>query len=507
MAGCDEPAAIPYIAPVLLFGEREELAPAVRAIVALLSRVRAEDLIWLDERMRGSWVFGFEYGEEWRQLSPQALALWVGPGEPGTLLLRLSTFHANGFVREEAVRRLSLISDGTELPYLLLRLTDWVPQVQSAARDAVFARLRPEYADHFAGNLILVTRLVRAPRPDLGELLHGITRLLMSTAGVGALVSALNDPARETRRGAFALLISGQPDDLEQRLLAALKAWDPVIRLWAARAAATVMRPEQWFQVLERLIADPAPTVRRDALAAWAAASPQRAAEALRGALLDPSAAVRSQARFHLRQSGGFDFARFYREALSATQPRKLATALSGLAETGLQSDAERCFAFLSHPSTRVRVAAIRGLMKVGGEPYIESVVALIHDAAPAVSRQAGRSLQPFAGGLGAERLLALFERSAQPHTRRSLLRLMAALPKWDSIHCLLRAVPDENEARAAEAQAYVRRWNARYNRSQTVPTGEQLMRLQGALAQAAHLLPAGEAAEIRLAVRSFPVL
>ena len=73
--------------------------------------------------------------------------------------LRSASLDANGFVREDAVKRLAKVATGEELPYLLLRLNDWVPQVRDAAREAVLARITPEYAPHFVTYLATFARL------------------------------------------------------------------------------------------------------------------------------------------------------------------------------------------------------------------------------------------------------------------------------------------------------------------------------------------------------------
>jgi len=117
--------------------------------------------------MRRRWYWYAAHFDEWRRLEPRELAKWVGPGEPGILLIRLSSFHPNGFVREEALRRLGLIEDGTELPYLLLRLSDWVPQVQAAALGLVSQRVRAGYAGHSLRiwNCCIALAAVSEPNP------------------------------------------------------------------------------------------------------------------------------------------------------------------------------------------------------------------------------------------------------------------------------------------------------------------------------------------------------
>ncbi|HYF77635.1 MAG TPA: hypothetical protein VD973_10915 [Symbiobacteriaceae bacterium] len=500
---CDEPAVIPYLLPVLAFGTKEEINTGAIAVATLLNETSIEDLVWLDEWTRGSWIFNSGYQHEWCSLAPRELARWVGPGEPGTLLLRLSSFHGNGFLREEAVRRLSLLDDGSELPYLLLRLNDWVYRVRQTAYDAVAARITPEYIGHFVRSLALVVRLERVQRADLRGLLDRINLLLSSADAAPALVEAMRSGHTETRRASFRFLVSGEPEDLVQRLRIALRVGDPVIRLRAAVLAVDRWDQNQLPALLDTLWRDAAAPVRLEALVAWVNRFPEQAGGKLMDALRDPSASVRGQARYYIRQRGGLDIASVYRDALAAALPEKLVVTLSGIAETGGPADAAHIAPYLTHPSAKVRRTAIRGVMTLAGDRYVRQVLERLFDDSSSVSRQAAKFLEPHAAGIGTPTLWALFEVAPSTHVRQNLLRLVAAMPKWESIGYMVRAAASGDLATAALAREYVRRWNARFNQNQTAATGEQVARLAAALTVAGGHLDERELASLRFTVRA----
>jgi hypothetical protein len=45
--------------------------------------------------------------------------------------MALASFHPSGYVREEAIAHLAAVWDGTELPFLLIRVNDWVAPVRA----------------------------------------------------------------------------------------------------------------------------------------------------------------------------------------------------------------------------------------------------------------------------------------------------------------------------------------------------------------------------------------
>ncbi len=493
-----EPAAIPYIKPVLYSGKRHEMLVAAKAIEALLSQVVLGDLPWLDEQMRRSWS-----DDTWRRLEPRDLAKWVGPGEPGILLLQLSSMHSNGFVRYEAVRRLALLHDGSELPYLLLRLNDWVVQVRHLAHSAILDRITPEYADWFVRDLTLVVRLKQARRGDQGEVLERITRLLVDSA-TGSMIETMATGPRDISRASFRMLTTHAPRVLPQILMSALEARDPVIRLWAAQSAPNGFDRERLRSVLVMLSRDPSAPVRKEALTAWAKFLPGEATEVLRAALLDRNASVRGEARFRLGEKGGMDFRGFYRNALAMSRTAELVAAIAGLAETGVPEDAKLLVSYLSHPLAKVRKTAVGLLLKLGGDNYLELAFDRVLDVSSGVSNRARNAVLRYAPRIGASRLWLLFSEPHERHVRRNLLKLLAALSKWESIICLVRATYDGDQSLAAMAHGHVDRWNSLYNRSQIAPTGEQLVQLESALSNAETSLSPSAVASIRFAIRSF---
>jgi HEAT repeat protein len=498
LSRCNEPAVIPFITPILVSGTRAQVLAAAQVIEALLSRAAAQDLASIDESMRRS-----DYGEAWR-LEPRELAKWVGPGEPGILLLQLSSFHANGFVREEAIRRLSLIRDGSELPYLLLRLNDWVPQVRHAAHGAVLDRLRPDYTASFVKALALVVRLQEARRADHSDVLEGISRLLAGPAARHPMIATMSSSSKEVRRASFRFLTEGKSDELPEILLASLRVADPVIRLWAARAAAASLDRDQLREVLDAFSLDPSAPVRQEVLRAWITSFPADGTEKLVSGLLDNSAAVRAEARFHLGKTTNLDLAQCYRDAMATNRASVLVAAMSGLAETGSSVDADKLVPHLSHPLAKVRKTAVRYLIRLGGDQYLDMVVPTVLDVSSGVSNQACKAVEAYAARIGATCLWALLEKPAAGHVGKNLLRLLAALPKWESIVYLVRAVGEKDESLTAQARDYVLRWDTRYNRSQSAPSAEQLAKLEAALSKAESRLPSATVTSMRFAIDSF---
>jgi HEAT repeat protein len=470
-----EPAVIPYLTPILFYGLPSDRAEVTPVIYDLLTQIRADDYADLDEKVRGSW----RLEEDFRKINAKELAKLVGPGLSGTLLIQMSTMHPNGYVREEAVKRIGLIKDGSELPYLLVRLNDWVPAVRRITLDAIIARLVPAYASHFLDNLVLVIRLESAHRNDHKNCLEKIYGLLQAPSVSDQLIAALNDADKRVRRKCLDLLLAGTGNDLDKALESAWSSTDTVLRTRALNHIASLPpSPRVRLQLLSAF-RDPFFTIRREALRYLLKLFPEESRDRLAQALFDPSASVRASARFHLRELGVRNIADIYRRALGGASEPKLYTVLSGLAEIGNGEDFKLIQPFLTHARASVRKAAVRGVARLAGDQGAALLFPLIWDASPGVSRQARQGLIPNATELGGERLLELALGTDHVHVWTNALALMAALSKWDAVLYLARVINRDDARKTALAWLLIVRINPQFLR----PSARQIQLIQAELA------------------------
>jgi hypothetical protein len=119
------------------------------------------------------------------------------------------------------------------LPFLLLRLNDWVENVRRVALEAVEARLVPRYAEHFVRNLDLVTRLQQVTRTQHRSVIDGVLTILRLPQNRGAVREVARSRNRLQRRLGYQLLFEAPQNDAEDFFRDALRDIDPIIRLWA----------------------------------------------------------------------------------------------------------------------------------------------------------------------------------------------------------------------------------------------------------------------------------
>jgi HEAT repeat protein len=484
-----EPAAVVDIIPFVLSESREVARAAAATVDKLLGTLLQHELAQLDSIFRERSPYLGRYRMEWHKLKPADLSRLESYGSYSVALLGLASFHASGYVREEAVKRLSRMSGGGELPFLLIRLNDWVQHVRKAALAAVTSRLSPSYAGSFAANLPLITRLEQTERGDHQQIIEAIEGLLKSPECGDALLSALDSPDRLVRRISFRLAVDTTSVDQSSIMEHALNDEDTVIRLWSARKIASEFAGEALDKFLALMRRDRFMPVRREALRAIVNRLSERAPHELRLALLDSHASMREEARYLLLKIENIDVASFYRQALESAEGVGLYAAISGLGETGSASDDSLLIEYTLHKSAKVRRAAIKALSRLNGGEHLSVFMAALQDEMPSVSREARKALSGRLNVIGGEPLWGIFNSTTRHFVRQNVLYLLSRLGKWDSIYFLIKAAGDSDDTIAERSRLYIWRWLGRFNRSFTAPTHQQLNRLEGALKESGNLL------------------
>lgn len=475
-----EPLAIPNLLSFAIRERNEYTLAAARTIHNLLGRHSVKDLALLDEHTRICSPYFFHFWA-WNDIQPDDLENLSHFQDFQVSILGVGSFHNNGFVREKAVKELSDIFTGKELPYLLIRLNDWVPNVQEIAFAAVAARLRSDYAAYFVDCLALVVWLSKRNRIDQGSMVGSIEELLKTESSYPALLNGLNSQDRYIRRACFRIAFDANAMDRTAIIERGSKDKDILIRLWSVQKVKGIKEAEKITYLLGIFRHDPYMPVRREALRIYIEKFPEQALDQLRLALLDSHFLMRDEARYQIKKRYAMDFAAFYRNSLA--QGNEICSAISGLGETGSVSDESFILPYVHHPLTRIRRVSIKALEKINPIANTDLFLQVLFDPSASVSREAANALKTSKHFVNSQRLWNDLERASQPHVKANLLFLIADLPKWESIFYLIKAASSDNEFVSTIAYQKISYWQSHFNGSFIPPTASQKTNLLRLLA------------------------
>lgn len=346
--------AIPRVIAFVLDDRRAVAEAASQAIAQLRRQVHVRELAALDRELRDHVPWSAEAGR-WHYMKPAALDALAALPDARTLL-QLSMSHPNGHIREAAMRRCATASDGSEVPFLLLRANDWVEPVRTLAEAMLRAKLAPEHLPHVVAALPILDAMGGWHRLETIPIRAEIEDRLRDRAAIPALVAALAGTDHLIRRCAYSRLwqqpaaafAAGLAPGASKAAVvaAALRDADPAIRastgLWVTTADA-----ELFAGFAEQLLRHRSPAIRVRATERLQASGGRLPWSAL---LLDPHAEVRALAQ-QAALDAGADPDTEYRARIATSAGRQLGVALRGLGETGGPADLSVAAASGSTPS------------------------------------------------------------------------------------------------------------------------------------------------------------
>jgi len=479
----------------LLFSPEEAIAEAAGNGVELLMKgMRRVDLLQLDERIRsGVWRVP-TYMRLWETMKFDSLRRFTsGRGQVG--IIGAVSCHSNGYLREAALRCLSQINDGNELPFLLIRLSDWVRPVSSVAEQLVEERINLEYGRHFLNNLALLERVRMRQRGGARriELIEKVLSQLKQSTNSKLLLDGLQHDDYEVGRISLKLLREAKAHDPAEIIGRIIGDRDIMKRRMVLELVADLPVDEK-LPVLQRLAKDSGPHIRRLALSTVCDAKSDEAGSLLREALLDKSAVVREYARFKLaKQVTPIDFRQFYLASLQdSALAKSTAAAAAGLGETGRAEDALSILPLLDHEQVGVRKSAIGALCRLAAQDYRAVFFRLLTDQSPGVSTAAASALEGEIEEIGGDSLWQSLAETSTWHVKRNILALLNRLSKWERVSFLLLAVSVADERFQELALKYLSVWEQQYKTcwQYTMPNEQQKERFFRGFQSARDRLP-----------------
>jgi HEAT repeat protein len=479
---------LPYLAP-LLFRRSPVRENAARTLAQLFRTDLQRSLTFLSQGLGRRVHYETRAADELRQISAQSTRTLDVPSDHAWAAFGVLSFHGSGWVREAAVEKLAEVAGGMEIPFLLYRANDWVDLVAKRALVALETRLRTVPIRSFSEHLATLFELRSRQRGHLSGFHEKVIERIARHEEIGFLSSAARASASiGLRRWILSVATSAAAFRSESVELARelRNDKDPAVR---ANAWARIWADQKNQIDLREGLTDPWPTIRRRCLELLCDAEPAQHRVALNGALFDVSSLVRATARLYLARVPGSNPNSVYRERLQLGETAPPA-ALFGIAESGKREWVVLLVPFLRSSRVCLRRAAVFAIGSLDASSFAAEIRAALLDPSPKVSKAAGMVLEKHRALASNDFLEAALSAKNPIHVRRTALRLISTLSKWDQVVMLLKALGYAPEFRTV-IHCNLRRWQQQYNRSFATPSDEQLANLASLIGIRRASLPA----------------
>jgi len=475
--GClAEPAGLPDLLGWIHHENDRIRRAAEAAAAAMLERLTPRLIPAFEGRCRETWTLYYTRDQQFR-----ATTL------PGLLLASLDP---NGRIRESALHKLSENPSASALPFMLLRLNDWVPVLRRLADNWLARHIHGFTTEELVRVLPILAAMADRRNAAASSLMSSMTLRLSGLDNVPLLVSALNDCDSRTRRFIF-LLLGGSgafADESIQRGL--IKSHDPFTAVLFLDALEKTSVPVGRGVLLAAVHARSV-MLRNKALQLWQTRKMGGLTAILEERLLDESAATRQFARYWLNQEWpDREFSAFYRAATQNPRPRAVAAALAGYHECGGKLEDEEYAAWLKHPAAIVRRVALKCF--AAAIPEKAQIVVrqfALSEADPTLRGVAFQVIQSRRGWLSIDDITSLALNGTGLGLRLKALSLLRREDKWLQLPLLLELLAGSDDPLLSSVFTALRDWKARFNLSWTQPTKQNVADARRWLAAAAQRL------------------
>jgi len=456
---------IPFLLPFVFHQNASIAEMTKRTIHYILAQSACKQWIELEQLIK-EMNFYHKWSQTWDHLLPSHLSAFEIDTPVDATILGLCSFHRNGYVREEAVRMLSAQPQGQAIPFLLLRLNDYIKTTKKQALCGLRDNLQAELSPYFVDAIYLVEHLRNYPNVTDKMIIDEIEMLLQSRACQTAVHNGTYHEDRFTRRFCFRLFLQHHQYDNEF-LTRALQNTDALIALGAGETILNHYDQSFVRTWIKSLSVHRYMPLRRKTLHAIMERFPDQAKAYLEHALLDRHASIREYARFYLRSVfNREDFHTFYASCLSQRPYEETSpSVILGLGETGASSCIPLIEPFLLHPKVKVRKAAVRSIGKLHSSNQTVFIQALL-DPSPSVSKEGVKQLIPFLNEELSHQLWNLFIDTSSVMHKKQLLLLFQHSSKKDCLYYTIKARQSSELLIQALSEEIIVWWLSHYNRT-----------------------------------------
>lgn len=305
-------------------------------------------------------------------------------------LLGVASLNSNGYIREKALRLVSGLPDSRMVPYILLRLNDWVLPVRNLAVRILRSTLTADNIDIFIDNAYLVNKLQNVLRVDLKNTRQEIIDYLKNDSLKDKIKNGLKNLQVKTRLFCYMLLMDGIAFE-EDVISSALKDKCFEIRMWLVKAI-KILEPDKRNSIIGKLLEDKSAKVKTAVLRKYEDIVCLMFRERLERLVVDERASIRDEARFITKKYSFIkDFPEFYRQQIL---DNPVPGALVGLGETGNKSDFVIVSRFCTYEEPKIRLAAMIAMWYLSKEEAVKYVLDSLDSDVPKIRKTAKQFLK-----------------------------------------------------------------------------------------------------------------
>lgn len=412
---------------------------SMACITEILSVFDIKQMIRLDNHFRSQYHYDYQYNFyhiyhkiDWKRMNTAREAYPYLTDKEYNNFLIIGSFHPNGYFRQNCVKEMAAIND--MLPFIVLRLNDWIEPVQEEAYNAALTRIVSATALELFETLpvmIKVKNSMRRKELHLKTIQDEIESSLKEYIP-NMKIEEINNYSLSVRN-AFYLFIC-KYDVLDRDKMEKVMQIEKSIFAKRILIHAIIKRYGLQEEDYNRYIKDKSSAVRRHAAETWYFLKKDvwTGAETL---LMDECKNIRSLAHYIFEKHTQFSIVDFY---LSELEKKESYIAILGIGESGDKKHAKLLLPYLQSKQLKVVRSALLSLSNLLKEDGEKLYYDYLQVKEPALVKIAYLSSRKYNIHHGTDFLKQLFLESDHPNFKQYSLLLLVREPGWKKVSALL---------------------------------------------------------------------
>ena len=474
-------SSIPWVFCVLSEKHDASKTTAADILCDALGKMSFDDLVQIDEQMRQT--TSMEWSIDWRRLSIDSFFTSEMSKDARCAVIVFASFNPNGFIRERAVRMMKDY-DGM-LSFAILRLNDWVSQVQNAAIETVDYRLSNLAAGELIAALPFADKLSRSGRiRDANPCIKRIFATLTSDNNENELSVGLSSDNVRTRRICITALLGADHLKYDVVVNQLQNETDPFLRATIFRRL--ISTGQDLGLIADRFLADKYPLNRMLAFQYICNVNDTKALQWAEILLLDKSTAAREASRFYLnKKTPGYDYRTFYKSHFNDNT----VSVILGLGEVGTSEDANEIANYLKSEQISIVRAAMIAVMRLDGEKYSPQITAFLSDDRAVIVKTAYNLIRKTSVP-DYTKVMEIFRATQFTNTRQKCFSVLLTASKWKRLIFILDVLEFDDGDMIEPAKVALERWIGSYNQAYTTATSDQIEKITKSIERLGNKLP-----------------
>lgn len=317
-------------------------------------------------------------------LPPERLKIFASPkwlahvqdcsSEEKAHIFGIISMNANGYLREEALNILTHLPTPAIIPYIILRLNDWVPPIRTQALIGCQHRLFTFHPTDLIRNFTLMRWLRLANRANLSPFQKGLYDYISAPNFRKEIFPYLRTASVKENLFYWDLL-KGHLTTSPDLLTPCLTNKHPEVRCWLLN---TLPHGKHLQFIQEQLLQDSSIRVQYAALRSIPQQYRANYRPSFEKSLIHKSKKIREYSRFVLSSLEYHDFRNIYKNMLNTTPPKDHPRALAGWCEVAIYDDLPPLQELLTHSHNKVRLTAFQAFARLevtkNPDPYLVGI-------------------------------------------------------------------------------------------------------------------------------------